>query len=52
MILQVLLDPVVVEQRIINVDEDDDRMGQLRALIQCHAGLWSTSSAAKAPATR
>jgi hypothetical protein len=33
MVLQVLLDPVVVEQRIVYVDEEDDRMRQ------CHAAL-------------
>ncbi len=31
MILQVLLDPVVVEQRVVHVDEEDDRMRQ------CHS---------------
>ena len=33
MVLQVLLDAVVVEQRVVDVDEEDDRMRQ------CHAAL-------------
>jgi hypothetical protein len=33
MILQVLLDPVIVDQRIVDIDEEDDRMGP------CHAAF-------------
>jgi hypothetical protein len=35
MILQVLLDPVVVDQRIVNVDQEDEWV------TRCHAALPS-----------
>src|SRR5579872_1163705 len=53
MILEVVLDPVVVDQRVVDIDEKDDRMRQCHAVPHtrlCHGS--SDSGQRQAPAKR
>src|SRR5215813_10487054 len=46
MFLQVLLDPVIVEQCVVDIDEEDDRMRQ------CHAALLPATASCHHARTR
>src|SRR5262249_6083734 len=46
MVLQVLLDPVIVEQCVVDIDEEDDRMRQ------CHAALLPATASCHHARTR